>query len=123
MAGNSDKSLLLLIRHAPYGSSLARASIDVALAAAAFDQAVTLLFVGDGVLQLMPDQDAGTRGVRNLGKLLASLPLYDIEQVYVDAEAAARYQLDLSCAPLSAKALDREAMASLLTKHDHLLGF
>tara|TARA_R110001599_G_scaffold353512_1_gene593481 strand:+ start:83134 stop:83505 length:372 start_codon:yes stop_codon:yes gene_type:complete len=123
VAGNSDKSLLLLIRHSPYGSSLARASIDVALAAAAFDQTVSLLFLGDGVLQLLPDQDTATGGLRNMGKLLASLPLYDIEQVYVDAEAAARYQLDLHGAPVATQALDREAMSRLLSSHDHLLGF
>jgi tRNA 2-thiouridine synthesizing protein C len=123
MAAPEGKSLLLLIRHSPYGSSLARASIDVALAAAAFDQAVSLLFVGDGVLQLLPDQDGEERGVRNLGRLLTSLPLYDIEQVYVDAEAAARYRLDLDAAPVTANALDREAMSQLLLSHDHLLGF
>jgi tRNA 2-thiouridine synthesizing protein C len=123
MAGTNNKRLLLLIRHSPYGSSLARASIDVALAAAAFDQAVSLLFVGDGVLQLVPDQDTQQQGVRNLGKLLASLPLYDIEQVYVDAEAADRYHLDLTTAPVSAQALDRQAMSRLLLTHDHLMGF
>jgi tRNA 2-thiouridine synthesizing protein C len=123
MAGTNDKRLLLIIRHSPYGSSLARASIDVALAAAAFDQAVSLLFVGDGVLQLLPDQDTEEQGVRNLGKLLASLPLYDIEQVYVDAEAADLYHLDLTIAPVSAQALDRQAMSQLLLNHDHLMGF
>ena len=123
MSGTNDKSLLLLIRHSPYGSSLARASIDVALAAAAFDQAVSLLFVGDGVLQLLPEQQTEEQGVRNLGKLLASLPLYDIERVYVDAEAAERYQLDLNTAPVATQALDREAMSRLLLTHDHLVGF
>ena len=123
MAGTNNKSLLLLIRHSPYGSSLARASIDVALAAAAFDQAVSLLFVGDGVLQLLPEHQTEEQGVRNLGKLLASLPLYDIEQVYVDAQAAARYQLDLTTTAVTAQALDSEAMSRLLLTHDHLLGF
>lgn len=123
MAAPNGKSLLLLIRHSPYGSSLARASIDVALAAAAFDQAVSVLFVGDGVLQLLPDQDTGEKGARNLGRLLASLPLYDIEQVYVDAEAVARYHLDLDTTPVAARSLDRKAMSQLLLSHDHLLGF
>jgi tRNA 2-thiouridine synthesizing protein C len=123
VAGTNTKSLLLLIRHSPYGSSLARASIDVALAAAAFDQAVSLLFVGDGVLQLLPEHQTEQQGVRNLGKLLASLPLYDIEQVYVDAQGAARHQLDLNTTVVTAKALDSEAMSRLLLTHDHLLGF
>jgi sulfur relay (sulfurtransferase) DsrF/TusC family protein len=75
------------------------------------------------VLQLRPDQDSEALGVKNPGRLLASLPLYDIEQVYVDAGAAARYQLDLQAAPLPARAVDRQAMRDLIERHDHLLGF
>jgi len=123
VTGLERKRLLLIIRHSPYGSSLARASLDVALAAAAFDQAISLLFAGDGVLQLLPGQDSGPLGVKNLGRLLASLPLYDIDQVYVDAETARRYQLDLAAAPLPARALEREAMGELIAAHEHLLGF
>lgn len=117
------RKLLLLIRHSPYGSSLARASLDVALAAAAFDQPVSLLFTGDGVLQLLPGQDSEALGVRNPGRLLASMPMYDIEQVYVDAEAAARYRVDLDDAPVAAVALGREDIRDLIDSHDHLLGF
>ena len=123
MSATGGKRLLVVIRHSPYGSSLARASLDVALAAAAFDQLISLLFAGDGVLQLLPGQESAALGVKNVGRLLASLPLYDIEQVYVEAEAAQRYQLDLAAAPLAATALDRGAIAELIQAHDHLLGF
>jgi len=84
---------------------------------------VSLLFAGDGVLQLLPGQDCAAVGVKNLGRLLASLPLYDIEHAYADAEAARRYGLDLASAPLPLRALDRKAMAELIRSHEHLLGF
>ena len=116
-------SLLVIVRQPPYGSSLARAALDTALASAAFEQAVSVLFMGDGVLQLMPDQDSEAIGVKNIGRLLASLPLYDIETVYVDANAARRYQLDLAAAPLPVRALDGKGMRKLMTGCDHLLGF
>ena len=117
------KRVLIVARHSPYGSSIARASLDAALAAAAFELPVSLLFAGDGVLQLLPEQDSAAVGVNNLGRLLASLPLYDIEHAYADAEAAMRYGLDLAAAPLPLRALDREAMAELIRSHEHLLGF
>jgi tRNA 2-thiouridine synthesizing protein C len=123
MSAAGGKRVLVVIRHSPYGSSLARASLDVALAAAAFEQAISLLFAGDGVLQLLPAQESAALGVKNVGRLLASLPLYGVEQVYVEAEAAQRYQLDLTTAPLAAKALDCAAIAELIRAHDHLLGF
>lgn len=119
----NDRSLLVVIRHPPYGSSLARAALDVALAAAAFERNISLLFLGDGVLQLLPGQDGRAVGLKNLGAALGSLPLYGIEQVYVDAEAAGRYGLDLAAAPVRSRPLDGEALRQLLASHDHLLGF
>lgn len=123
MADTQRKRQLVVIRHSPYGSSLARAALDAALAAAAFDQPVDLLFMGDGVLQLLPDQQSEGLGVKNIGRLLASLPLYGIEQVYADADAVARFGLDLGAAPVPARAVDDTAMRQLLGEYDHLLGF
>ena len=123
MVEGKGKSLLIVVRHSPYGSNLARNALDTALAAAAFEQRVALLFTGDGVLQLVPHQDGNQLGVRDMAKQLASLPLYDIDSVYVDAAAAARYQLDLDHSPVPAKALNPAAVNALLQQFDHLLGF
>jgi len=112
-----------VLRHSPYGASLARASLDVALASAAFEQPVDLLFLGDGVLQLQSDQDSQSPGIKNRGRQLASLPLYDINCVYVDAEAAARYNLDLAKAPLDTRTLDPGEVHQLMVEYNHLLGF
>ena len=71
------KQLLVVVRHSPYGSSLARASLDVALAAAAFEQPVKLLFMGDGVLQLLPGQDSQAIGQKNIGRLLLVWTKYE----------------------------------------------
>ncbi len=123
MAETRRKRLLLVVRHSPYGSSLARASIDAALAAAAFEQPVTLLFASDGVLHLLPDQDTAAIGRRNSGRLLSSLPLYDIETVYADRAAVECYSIDLAAAPLPTKAVDETGMRDLIAQCDHVLGF
>jgi tRNA 2-thiouridine synthesizing protein C len=115
--------MLMLVRHSPYGSSLAKSSLDVALATAAFEQAVDVLFMGDGVLQLLPDQNSTTIGKKNVGRQLASLPLYDINFVYVDAGAAARYNVDLSALALDARPLNALELHQLMVGYDHLLGF
>lgn len=123
MTSSSKKPVLLLFTHSPYGSSLAKAGLDVALATAAFEQTVDVLFLGDGVLQLHPEQDSHELGIKNLSRQLASLPLYDIDCVYVDAEAATRYNMDLSKAPLATRSLCSKEMHELMTAYDHLLGF
>ena len=112
-----------MLRHSPYGSSLAKASVDVALASAAFSQAVDLLFLGDGVLQLLPHQDSRRFGIKNIARQLSSLPLYDINSVYVDAEAITRYNIDLTKAPVDARALNQTELHQLMVGYDHLIGF
>jgi tRNA 2-thiouridine synthesizing protein C len=120
---SGNKTVLLVLRHSPYGSSLAKAAVDVALATAAFSQAVDLLFLGDGVLQLLPGQDSRALGMKNVGRQLASLPLYDINRVYVDAQAVTRYNMDLSRAPIETRALEQEEIHRLMVGYNHLLGF
>ena len=119
----NGKSLLVVVRRPPYSDSLARAALDAALAAAAFDQPVDLLFLGDGVLQLLPQQDPAAVGRKSVARLLASLPLYGIEQVSVDATAVARYRFDPVDSPVPAVTLDTAAIRALLQQHDNLLGF
>jgi tRNA 2-thiouridine synthesizing protein C len=115
--------LLVTLSHPPYGSSLARAAMDTALAAAAFEQPVELLFVGAGVLNLLPDQQARRVAAKHIDRLLASLPLYDIETLYVDAAALARYGVEPHLLPTGARLLDVEGLRALMNSRDHLLGF
>ncbi len=123
MACADRPRLLVVIRHTPYGSGIARASLDAALAAAAFEQPIQVLFLGDGVLQLLPDQDSSAIGVRNIGRLLGSFPLYDIEHVYIDEEAANRLGVDPSRAPLPTRPVDAAGIRALIDNSDHLLSF
>jgi tRNA 2-thiouridine synthesizing protein C len=123
VAARNKKKILLVLRRSPYGSSLARAAIDVALAAAAFDQDVDLLFSGNGVLQLVSNQDGQQLGTKTIGRLLSSLPLHDIDHVYVDADALSRFKTDLSAAPIELRALTALQIQQLMLNYDQLLGF
>ena len=117
------KSLLVVVRHTPYGSSLARSSIEVALTSATFDQTVGVLFMGHGVLQLLPEQNSDELGVRNLAKLIASFPLYDLDNIYVDAAAVKQYGLQKNELALQAEFLSEAAMRDLMQRYDHIIGF
>lgn len=123
MSGAAGKGVLVVTRHPQLGRSLARAALDTALATAAFDQPVNLLFLGAGVLQLLPEQDSSAVGVRNLRKVIDSMPLYDLEQCYVDADAAQRYGLISADLPAGAILVDRTAQRALCDSHHHILGF
>jgi len=115
------KRSLLVMRHSPYGSSLARASIDLALAMGAFEQDFDLLFIGAGVLQLLDDQHSEQLGVKNSGKTLCSLPLYDVETVYIDAASLEAYGLAEQDLVLPVKLLDETQLSTVLNDCDHVL--
>ncbi len=116
-------SILISTRHAPYGNSLARDALDVALTYAAFDQAVSLLFLDDGVLQLLPQQAPDALAQKNIAKILQSLALYDIDKVYVDEEAMQRRGINPAHSALPVTPLGSTAIAELMQQHKTVLSF
>ena len=76
--GNHRKWLLTLSGGSSPSDSSLKAGTDLALAAAAFGQSVTLVLAGKA-LDLL---NASPQGDDALWRLLGSLPYYDIEAVY-----------------------------------------
>ncbi|GAB2876972.1 sulfurtransferase complex subunit TusC [Microbulbifer echini] len=74
---------LALCRAAPYGSALAREGLEAVLASAAMEQEIDLLFLGDGVFQLLDHQSPMAIGQKSLRRNLMALPMFGIEQLYV----------------------------------------
>ena len=117
------KSFLLICRRAPYGQSLAREALDVALTAATFDQTVALLFIGDGVLQLVKSQQPAAIAQKALDKQLSALPLYDVETLYVEADALRARGLGTGDLVLPVELLDTAEIERQIEAHDVVLGF
>jgi len=124
MPTTEKKSLLVVVRRSPYGSSLARTSLEVALSGTTFEQDVGVLFMGDGVLHLLPGQDTGALGVRNIAKLIASFPLYELDSLFADETALRHHGIAQHQAlPQNIEWLDTGAIAELLTRYDHIMSF
>jgi len=117
------KSFLFICRRTPYGNSLAREALDVALTAATFDQTVAMLFMGDGVLQLLASQNPVAIGQKAFDKQLAALPLYDVNTIYVDADALSARGIETSRLNLPVQLLNAEQIAAQIAAHDVVMGF
>ena len=117
------KRLLLIFRHSPYGSGLARAGVDTALACGAFEQDAAVLFLGEGVLQLQQGQEAKQLGRRDIGKQLASLPMYDVDKLFVDAYSADRFGVSSEQHPLPIEPLSAAQIRELMNDYDHIVSF
>lgn len=119
-----QKKILLLSRHAPYGTSIARDAIDAALATAVYDQDLSILFMDDGVFQLLKEQDAQSISQKSFTSLLSALPYYDIEKVYVHKES-----LEQRCiSPTELVVSDMHMVSSvevvsLFSQQEHILSF
>lgn len=119
-----SKKLLFISRHAPYGSSLAKDALDAILAASAYDQQLSLLFMDDGIFQLLKHQSSTEIGQKSFAAILPALSLYDINTVYVHRESLEKRQITINELVLdSVQLIDSSAISSLLAQQNQLLSF
>jgi len=117
------KKLLFTFRHAPYGSSIARDGLDALLAASAYGQDLSVLFMGDGVFQLLTDQQSSDISAKSLSATLPALPIYDIDQIYVQESALIERGLQNQTLVLDAQVLNDQAVRALMLKQEGVLSF
>ena len=118
-----QKTIVIVCRKAPYGNSLAREAIDIALATAVFDQQLKLVFTGDGIWQLLKQPHSDAISSNNHGKLLSALPLYDIKDIYIDNEALTQRQLTEDDLVVAGKLASCAELACLIDSCDVVLNF
>ncbi len=116
---NQTTRVLVICRASAAGGPRAREAVDLALAFGAFDQQVSLLFAGDGVLNLMPGQSED--GVRSIERLLGALPDYGITPLLADADALAARGIASTTLVPGCRILDERAIAELHDTHDIVL--
>lgn len=118
-----SEKLLVIIRHAPYGSNLLREGLDAALVAAAFGQPVDLLFLGQGIMALLKEQGSGAPGQKASLPTMDMLEMYDIENLW--ASEAALTAVGVSSATLrdNVRLLKPEAMPAFMQQYSHILNF
>lgn len=76
-----SKKILYIQKNFP-GIELAKESLEMALAATSLDLEIHLFFMGDGIFQLLKQQEDN-----HLSAMLKALPVYGIDKVYVMKES------------------------------------
>ncbi len=118
------KKILFVTRQAPYGSSSAREALEALLAASAYGQALGVLFMDDGVFQLLKGQEAGQITQKSLAASLPALPLYEVENIYVHWESLRDRGITTTELVLdSVQIIDSTTVSALLAQQDQLLSF
>jgi sulfur relay (sulfurtransferase) DsrF/TusC family protein len=107
---SNSKHWLITLSGKVQSTAALQAGADLALAAGAFGQKVTLVFSGEGLALLQPEPGRH----ESLHRLLGSLPYYEIDQVYALAphSEALPYRDDLTVLPMSQAEWTAAEMAS-----------
>lgn len=121
MAGPVARRLMFVINQSPRASPAARERLDQVLMALAFDQEVRLVFVADGVWQLLAGQTSIDNGGASFVAAYKSLALYGVAGVLVEREALVERGIDAAELLLPVEVVDRRAVIDLMHNQDLLL--
>ena len=108
------RRILFVISHPPHRGALAFEMLDELLVGAVFEQQVSVLFIDEGVFQLI-DSDETSGGV---ARGYRALPTYDVNDVFVDAGSLKQRGLAAESFAIPVRALSRTAVRKLVASHD-----
>ena len=122
-AGGIAKKFLYVNRKAPYGTIYALEALEVVLIGAAFEQDVSLAFLGDGVYQLAKGQDTKGLVVKNFSPTFGALEDFDVTKLYVEAEALQARGLSAADLVVPVEVVSTQRMAEIMEEQDVILSF
>ncbi|SMS01418.1 Intracellular sulfur oxidation protein DsrF [Vibrio mangrovi] len=97
--------------------------MDALLAASAYCEDIAVLFVGDGVLQLLQGQETDNILCKNYAPMLKLLDLYDIDQVFASQDALAERGLAQADLVIPVTLVQNKAITEILHQADKILSF
>ena len=122
-SGPKVKKFMFVNRKAPYGTIYALESLEVVLITATFDQDVSLVFMDDGVYELLKGQQTKGIGIKNFSPSYRALEGYDVEKLYVDQHSLEQRGLTEKELLVPVEVLDAQAMGALMQQQDVILSF
>ena len=116
-------SLTYVFYRAPHGHNSGREGVDALLAASAYTENISVVFIDDGVYQLLSEQDPSRILSKDYAPMFKLFDLYDIEQVFVCEASLAQRGLTLSDLIIDAQPLNSEGIKDTLLQASKLLSF
>ena len=117
------KRVAWVFSSAPHGSAAGREGLDALLATSALSEELGVFFIGDGVLQLLADQNPQAILARNYIPAFKLMALYDIERCWVCAASLRERGLEEAERIIDAEIVAADALRALLDDYDVILRF
>ena len=117
------KKFMFVNRKAPHGTIYALEGLEVVLVSAAFDQDVSLVFVDDGVYELIKGVNTKGIEVKDFSKTYRALEGYDVEKLYVEKASMDARGLTEADLIVDVTVLDSAEMANLMAEQDVVISY
>ena len=111
-------SVLYLIRQFP--GELAMETIDLMLVSGVFEQPTSVVFMDDGIWQLVGDGSKIDR--KDTTRALNALPMYDVESLYADQTSLSQHGIASHDIDLPVKVISVSEITHLIHDHDVVIG-
>lgn len=116
------RSLLIVSRQSPWSGPGAREALDIVLAGGAFDLPVGLLFMDDGVFQLLPQQAPIALQQKDLTANLKALSMFGVEDLYACGQSLAERGIATSTLSEEINQLPaRSGLSALFDRYDEVI--
>ncbi len=119
----NEKNIGIINRCLPHGSAQGRESLDLTLAMSAFNESLSLFFIGDGVYQLLDGQNPTESLQKHFQPLFKMLELYDVENIYVCQDSLHQRHITENDLMIDVSLLDTFQLKTKLALQDQLLSF
>ena len=117
------KSLAIIFRHSPYGTTNTREGLDFAMLSASFEQQVSLIFTNEAILHLIANQQPEMAGSKDYVSAFKALSLYDIDTVLVCEESMRAYSLTPQDFTIDVQVVPAAVITTTIQNADEVLVF
>lgn len=114
--GEDVRKFMFVNRRAPYGTIYALEGLEMVLITGAFDQDVSVVFMDDGVFQIVKGQDTKAVNMKNFSPTYRALEGYDIDKLYVERESIEARGLTAEDFVVPVKVLGAAELAGLMAE-------
>ncbi|NTW11218.1 MAG: sulfurtransferase complex subunit TusC [Chlorobiaceae bacterium] len=115
------KKILHVMRHAPHGTVYTYEGLEMILIMAAYEQDLSIVFIGDGVYALKKEQDTSDIGIKGYAKTFAALEDYEIEKLYVDRISLEERGLTIDDLVVGAEVLESAEIGRIMKEQDVII--
>ena len=113
--------IMHVVRQAPHGTIYPYEGLEMVLIMAAYDQEVSMAFIGDGIFCLMNNQDTAKLEIKGFMKTLGVLDDYDVEQIYVDKQSMEDRGLTTEDFCIDVEVIDDKTMGQKMADQDCII--